>query len=72
MSDDKYRVEVRLLGSKSGRMTLKVKTVHEGEDRPAAEEAFSDTVIGRRHYDLGTPDDDAGGAPGVGDHGGPI
>ena len=44
MSADKYRVEVRLLGSKSGRMTLKVKTVHEGEDRGEAERAFSDTV----------------------------
>jgi hypothetical protein len=43
MSGDKYRVEVRLLGSKSGRMTLKVKTLHEGEDRDAAEQAFSDT-----------------------------
>ena len=43
--DDKYRVEVRLLGSKSGRMTLNVKTLHEGEDRDEAERAFSDTAV---------------------------
>ena len=48
MSGDKYRVEVRLLGSKSGRMTLKVKTLHEGEDRDEAEQAFIDTALERK------------------------